>query len=987
MKKKFILTFLATCLTTCALGGVACGKETNNSSDSVIETPALELAENKIEMILGETKQISVLSLEKGETVSYLSNDETVVTVSADGVIEGKKVGSAVVKATTSTGRSALAQITVYDPEFYPIPYISVTQDSYAKCVGDSFTIDYSITYLGQSLTDVVSITCDNPSVIVVEGNTLKAVGVGVANVQLSVNSTYGAAVRMVTVTVSEEQVEFYPSFLGKDIYVGRPIELAMYVNVDGVVSKVDEASFAVKNTALADIEGGMLIPVAGGDTEIISTVEYEGKTYSKEIPVHIYGYNTCAFVFADGTVDHVEQAFFGDAIPLVLENALGNPEYNKEIKSWYVNGESVNGEFFIMPDNDVEVSVRFINETEDDFTSRFTAGHLNSDMQAKAQFVNEPFVDAKGVSSDLGGYVRFGDNNFASLCYNFDTPVVVNAYATVKLGVYMPADALLLYFGYATSEPWSKENPTKRYVASAGEHGKTEGVPLCVIPTDEWTTIEMPLSAFVNEIGDPLNGISIAVASGAIYIDYIIVDMGLAGLDTNYMDNLLYQDVILAEGGSMDQEEAIKAYYRWTAGLTDEQKECEAHQTNSSKLHALVEEMAQEFFAVSQDTDTLLKAIASYKKWSNGLTDEQKATAIHQSNEEKVSQLAAENFAPQEIKEVLINDPMVDTSKGAVDQGERIQSGWGGHHADYKTAYTQYIHMTQFASAPNDGSFTLSAMNYSQYSEVYFGLYAIVAQPTGSNGEGIITIAGKSFTFDHQKGHSFKVMIKDGVLTMSDDSKDNVDGGATLIEVTLPENVLTGKTGLVIDFQFNAWAQAEVTEMHTTYLKAWVYDEAIANNPIGWGTTGTRVNQFVTEYNATSQKTFDEGCGFKGDAAIVAVNYNAYDEVYFGLHAIAGARSWTPYDGDNGIITINGVSYEIDPNNANYFFKIIIKDGVLSMIVEKANNVGSGTEVLRVALSEEVLSGKEQLVISFTFGGAWSQAEITELHGVIGVN
>ena len=34
-----------------------------------------------------------------------------------------------------------------------------------------------------------------------------------------------------------------------------------------------------------------------------------------------------------------------------------------------------------------------------------------------------------------------------------------------------------------------------------------------------------------------------------------------------------------------------------------------------------------------------------------------------------------------------------------------------------------------------------------------------------------------------------------------------------------------------------------------------------------------------------------------------------------------------------------------------------------------------------------EVLSGKEQLVISFTFGDAWSQAEITELHGVIGVN
>jgi hypothetical protein len=59
--------------------------------------------------------------------------------------------------------------------------------------------------------------------------------------------------------------------------------------------------------------------------------------------------------------------------------------------------------------------------------------------------------------------------------------------------------------------------------------------------------------------------------------------------------------------------------------------------------------------------------------------------------------------------------------------------------------------------------------------------------------------------------------MIKEGVLTMTDDSKANVDGGATVITTTLSADVLNGTTGLVIDFQFDAWSQAEITEMHAS--------------------------------------------------------------------------------------------------------------------------------------------------------------------------
>ncbi len=724
----------------------------------------MELAENKIEMVLGETEQISILSLEEGETVVYTSNDETVVTVTAEGVVEGLKVGSAVVKAMTSTGRSALIQVTVYDPEFYPIPYIAVAQKTLSKCLGDSFEIVYTYTYLGQAIEGSVEIISDNPSVISVEGNTLKAVGIGEANIQLSGTSSYGTAIRTIKITVIDEEAEFYPSFLGKDLFVGNAMPLAMYVNVNGELSVLDNVTFSVKDADLIAIENGELIPLDGGDTAIVATFEYAGKSYSKEIPVHIYGYNTCSFVFADGTVDHTVQAFYGENIPLRIENALANPEYNKEVKCWYVNGEEATEDSFVMPDEDVEVSIRLINETKDDFSAQFSEGHLLGDAQAKAKYVNEPFVDSKGSSSDFGGYVRFGDNPWASLNYNFDAPVIVNEYASVKLKVYMPAEALLLYFGYATNENWSAANPTKRYEASADVH-KSGDVPLCVIPENEWTMIEMPLSAFVDNIGDTLNGISISVASGAIYIDYIIVEEGLAVNDPVYMDNVLSQDVLSAESGSDAQRSAIAAYYQWSKTLTEAERATEAHQANVVKI--------KEIFNACGGQITI----------------------------ESIPTL---------------------TTSGLNDLGNRVDDG--DAYLDYATGKYTYSHRVVFdkANTNYDGTVSLKAFNYNAYGEVYFGLYVIAGAQSwepyiGENG--VVSIYGNSYNGidPHNAHYYFKVSIKDGVLTVVDDSKTNVAGGGTILTVALSEAVLNGEEKLALDFNFGAWSQIEITSLCAT--------------------------------------------------------------------------------------------------------------------------------------------------------------------------
>ena len=366
--------------------------------------------------------------------------------------------------------------------------------------------------------------------------------------------------------------------------------------------------------------------------------------------------------------------------------------------------------------------------------------------------------------------------------------------------------------------------------------------------------------------------------------------------------------------------------------------------------------------------SDEQAAAITEYSKFIT-----ENANARNNEHIAAINTIIYENFYELEGEQILLNDPTVDTTRGAVDQDERIQTGWGGHSTDYNTSYETYVHMIQFTSGDYDSTVTLPAINYNAYAKAYFGLRAITADGTGT-----ITIGDGSKSFDNSKNHNWKVTIVGNILTVSDDNKDNNDGGGVLWTTTISDDVANGTTGLVIDFNFEAWSQAEITEMHVT---AFTMTETTSDNvPSGWTTAGTRVANFTTAYTATKQKTFDSGT-FDGTATLPAFNYNAYEEVYFGVHAIAGATSWDPYVAENGIITINGASYgDINPQNGDYYFKATVANGVLTLVVEKANNVATGLVALTVKLPENVANGTESLVIDFNFG-AWSQAEITELH------
>ena len=776
MKKKFVLILIALCVIICAFTATACKRseesDASSQSESSEETSlsSLTFTERKIEMLVGETRRLSHTNLYDGETVTYTTNDASVASVTDNGVVSGNGVGTAVVKAMSSMGRSGLVEIAVYDPETYPTPYLSVKQSDVALFVGDELEIVYTYTYLGKTIDCTAQITSDNTSVVTLENAMIRAVGVGTANVLIRANSSHGEASKNIKVSVTEKQTEFYPSFVGKEIYAGNSLALTMYVNENGVVKTVENATFAVANADIATIKDGKLIPLAGGDTTIACTFEYDGENYEKELPIHVYGSHTCAFKYADGSVDYIVDALYGDTIPLVLKNPKGNPEYNKEIKRWYVNGKAVEEEYFVMPDEDVEVSVRFINETDDNFEKNFTNGYLLNNLAAQIRYVKEPLTDSTGKVSDFGGYMRFFTNSYGSLIYRFEEAVKVNEYSTIRIRLYVTEDTPLLYFGIPSEEKWPEDSSSpeyaakrmdKKYEAGAGAHSSGD-VPYVRLPAREWTVLEMPLSAFAN-VGEDLNGISIAAASiavngvydrgGELLIDYISVNYGYFATDIGFQDDYYYDLILAEENGSEAQAAAIGEYLRWSLTLNEEERASETHLANVSAIKALI---AEAYGAERQVTAT------------------------------------------------MGNLPAVD---GGQYKGDLNIVGIGNVHPAYKTEYNNF-YMTQFGKAPYTGTFTFNKVNYNAYSEVSFGLFAI------AGGNGKITVGDKSFSFATSE-HYFKVTIKDGVLTMTDDSKTNIDGGETVITTALSTDVLNGTAGLVINFEFDKWSQAENTDMY----------------------------------------------------------------------------------------------------------------------------------------------------------------------------
>ena len=122
-------------------------------------------------------------------TLAWTTSDRTIATINQNGVVTGIKEGEAKITVTTSNGKSAYCYVQVKKETIEPTG-ISVSPSSKTIKVGETFTVDYSLT--PSNATTTVTWSSDNSSIASVNSSTGTVTGVSAGYTYINAKTTNG---------------------------------------------------------------------------------------------------------------------------------------------------------------------------------------------------------------------------------------------------------------------------------------------------------------------------------------------------------------------------------------------------------------------------------------------------------------------------------------------------------------------------------------------------------------------------------------------------------------------------------------------------------------------------------------------------------------------------------------------------------------------------------------------------------------------------
>jgi len=524
MKKRIysILSLLLVFMLTfaCFTGCKDKDEDTSSPNSSVEEVVTLSFSQKTVSLSIGESFQTTLTGLVEGETVQeYSSNRSSVATVDNAGKISALAVGDAVIKATTNQGNSALIAVTVYDKTLMGTPVIEVAKDNVRLQVGDAYALDARLVRGEEVLTGNIAWHTDNATVVTVENGEIRALSEGSA--LLTAKATYDGIETMTTVTVTVYPKDFTacPDYENKTVYKGNTFPLTVSANngTEEVELSVSYTSSNLDIAYLSTVDGvTTLEALKGGNVTITATFAYDGVEYTMTSEMYIYGTHTVsvyALGYTNVSRDHrITGKMYGDIVTLSLDKKVDG----RDIKCWYVNGEKIEGNRFVMPDTDVIAYAKYVNETEGDFTTSFTESAMFGLNQANVTFRKGVLQDENEATNTDNNYVEIGavGKDGGAITFNFDESVFVSDIASVVLRVYCPSSTSI-YLGVGA---------TKKALFGKNAVGSNEVInKKANIETDCWVEITVPLNDFTAN-DNVLSNFSIGVIGGVFYVDYIML-------------------------------------------------------------------------------------------------------------------------------------------------------------------------------------------------------------------------------------------------------------------------------------------------------------------------------------------------------------------------------------------------------------------------------------------------------------------------------
>lgn len=225
---------------------------------------------------IGEQRAIHAsLQPENSEdTLSYLSNDARIVTVSADGVITGKRAGDAQIIVSTENGIQAIAAVSVCKKP----TSIKLDVKKLTLGVGQTHALSYS---LGKGQAGSVSFSSSQTGVATVDGSgQIVATGVGTAKITAK---TYNGKKATCTVTVKPAPDGVSLSHSSAVLGSGQTFDLSAQITKDSIGS----VAFASDNPTVATVDNSGHVMAVSPGRAIITVQTYNGHTDNCTIEVN----------------------------------------------------------------------------------------------------------------------------------------------------------------------------------------------------------------------------------------------------------------------------------------------------------------------------------------------------------------------------------------------------------------------------------------------------------------------------------------------------------------------------------------------------------------------------------------------------------------------------------------------------------------------------------------------------------------------------
>ena len=265
-----------------AVSGSWDGTKVTIGEVTTIEPTAIKLDQDKVTLGVGETATLKA-SIEPEEAtnknVTWSSSDDTIVTVE-DGVVTGKKVGTAIITAETSNGLKATAEVIVKE---IAVTKVTLSETTATMTIGGE--LELTATIEPKNATDQrLTWSSSDTGVATVDPNgkvTAKAAGTTI----ITATAASGITATCV-ITVSEEVIEVTAVSLDKTeatVKVGKSLQLTATIEPSGATDQ--KLEWTSSDSDIAIVTDGRVTGVAPGEVTI-TVKTTNGKTATCTITV-----------------------------------------------------------------------------------------------------------------------------------------------------------------------------------------------------------------------------------------------------------------------------------------------------------------------------------------------------------------------------------------------------------------------------------------------------------------------------------------------------------------------------------------------------------------------------------------------------------------------------------------------------------------------------------------------------------------------------